>query len=230
MEKPRILIVDDEMDLCEIVQFNLQTNGYEAEVAYSAEAVLATDVKRFDLILLDVMLPRMQGFELAQLLSKNPETHHIPIIFLTALDTEDDMIKGFDIGADDYIAKPFSMRELLARVKAVLNRTHNSDTTDITGHNGLRLNEASKMAIIDDTPVRLTRIEFGLLHTLISNRNEVFTRQRLIKEVWPENVIVTERTVDVNITRLRKKLMHYGKHIVTRQGYGYCYETLQETE
>ena len=229
MEQRRILIVDDEQDLCEILQFNLVSAGYETDVAYSAEEALdkisnlnPQSSNLFDLFLLDVMMPGMSGFELAERLKSDEHTAHIPIIFLTAKDAEDDTLQGFGLGADDYMTKPFSVREVVARVKAVLGRVNQGPVPLI--HEGLTLDTVSKTVTVDGEPVSLTRTEFDLLRLLLSHRGEVFSRQQLLNQVWPSDVVVTDRTVDVNITRLRKKIGRYAQCIVARQGFGYCFE------
>ena len=229
MEKKRILIVDDEQDLCEILQYNLKAAGYEADVAYSAEEAhekivncKLSNSKCFDLLLLDVMMPGQSGFELAQRLKADEQTSRIPIIFITAKDTEDDTLQGFGLGADDYVTKPFSVREVVARVNAVLRR--NQPQTKLLQYEGLVVDQSSKTVTIDDAAVELTRTEFDLLALLLSHRGQVFSRQELLDKVWPDDVIVTERTVDVNITRLRKKLGSYASCILTRQGFGYFFE------
>jgi len=242
-EKKRILIVDDEQDLCEILQFNLESAGYQADVAYSAEEALrkivnwtrallaymseaslkkSSNSKCFDLLLLDVMMPGLSGFELAQRLKADEQTAHIPIIFGTAKDTEDDTLLGFGLGADDYVTKPFSVREVVARVNAVLKR--NQPQTKLLQYEGLVVDQSSKTVTIDNDAVELTRTEFDLLALLLSHRRQVFSRQELLDSVWPDDVIVTERTVDVNITRLRKKLGLYASCILTRQGFGYFFD------
>lgn len=217
----RILIVDDERDLCAILDFNLRSAGYETAVAHSAEEALQRiDNEHFHLLFLDVMMEGMSGFEMARHLH-----HSIPIIFLTAKDTEEDMLEGFQLGADDYIAKPFSIKEVLARVKAVLGRTSSTETPSETlCYEGLCIYLHRKVVTVDGEEISVTRTEFELLVLLLQEKGHVFSRQQLIERVWPKDVIVTDRTVDVNITRLRKKISHYANHIVTRQGYGYCFE------
>lgn len=217
----RILIVDDERDLCAILDFNLRSEGYDTVVAHSAEEALQRiDNEHFHLLLLDVMMEGMSGFEMARHLH-----HSIPIIFLTAKDTEEDMLEGFQLGADDYIAKPFSIKEVLARVKAVLGRTSSTETPSETlCYEGLCIYLHRKVVTVDGEEISVTRTEFELLVLLLQEKGHVFSRQQLIERVWPKDVIVTDRTVDVNITRLRKKISHYANHIVTRQGYGYCFE------
>ena len=215
----QILIVDDERDLCEILSFNLNAAGYDTTIAYSAEEALQRmSEKTFHLLLLDVMMDGMSGFDLAKHLKGR-----VPIIFLTAKDTEEDMLKGFHLGADDYIAKPFSVREVLARVKAVLGRTASEDS-EIIVYEGLTIDLDNKSVYADGKEVPLTKTEFELLALLLSERGHVFTRSEMIERVWPENVIVTDRTVDVNITRLRKKIGRYSSIIITKQRYGYCFQ------
>ena len=223
----RILVVDDEEDLCEILQFNLETEGYTVETAYSAEEALTRDIASFNLLLLDVMMGGMSGFALSKKLKANPATANIPIIFLTARDTENDMVTGFNLGADDYISKPFSIREVLVRVRAVLRRTMESQhpTQHATIHyQGLELNLDKKTVSIDGKDVPFTKTEFELLRLLLDERGRVFSRQELIDRIWPKDVLVLDRTVDVNITRLRKKIGRFAKCIVTRLGFGYYFD------
>lgn len=228
MNPYRILVVDDEEDLCEILQFNLETEGYEVEVANSAEEALKLDMASFHLILLDVMMGEMSGFKMARLLRDNPHTAKIPIIFLTARDAENDKLTGFNIGADDYIAKPFSIREVIARVKAVIRRYAAPDEEKqedrLLVYDGLVMNLGNKKVIVDGEEVQFTKKEFEMLRLFLEYRNRVFTRDEILSRVWSDDVIVLDRTIDVNITRLRKKIGPYGKNIVTRLGYGYCFE------
>ena len=226
MEKKQILIVDDEQDLCEILQFNLNVAGYGTDVAFSAEEAIGKGIEQYDLLLLDVMMPGLSGFELAQRLKTDEKTTHIPIIFITAKDAEDDTLQGFGLGADDYVTKPFSVREVVARVNAVLRRRPTPSPSPREGRmtcDGLVVDTISKTVTIDDARVELTRMEFDLLALLLTHRGQVFSRQELLDRVWPDDVIVTERTVDVNITRLRKKLGNYASCILTRQGFGYYF-------
>ena len=228
MEKNfRILVVDDEEDLCEILKFNLETEGYVVETAYSAEEALERDIASFQLLLLDVMMGGMSGFALSKKLKENPATANIPIIFLTARDTENDMVTGFNLGADDYISKPFSIREVLVRIRAVLRRT--AEQPQAAQHatiryQGLELNLDKKTVSIDGKEIPFTKTEFELLHLLLDERGRVFSRQELIDRIWPKDVLVLDRTVDVNITRLRKKIGRFSKCIVTRLGFGYYFD------
>lgn len=232
MEQKRILVVDDERDLCDILLFNLHAAGYQAEAAYSAEEALRKMEEwkngrmKADLLLLDVMMQGMSGFELAKLLKEDAQTRHIPIIFLTAKDTEDDTLQGFSLGADDYVTKPFSIREVMARVKAVLGRTAGPKSAGLT-FEALTMNTDSKTVTIDAVPIALTRTEYDLLRLFLEHRGQTFTRQQLLDKVWPQDVIVTERTVDVNITRLRKKLQRYAACLVSRTGFGYSFEEVR---
>jgi len=224
----KILVVDDEQDLCEILKFNLETEGYEVTTANSAEEALDMDVASFDLLLLDVMMGGMSGFQMAKQLKENPMTAQIPIIFLTARDTENDTVTGFNLGADDYISKPFSIREVMVRVRAVLRRTAEQVGTaaepTIISYQGLVLNLDKKTVSIDGENVPFTKTEFELLHLLLEEKGRVFSRQELIDRVWPKDVMVLDRTVDVNITRMRKKIGKFAKCIVTRLGFGYYFD------
>ncbi len=225
MAKERILVVDDEESLCEILQFNLEVEGYDVDVAYSAEAALKLPLKGYSLILLDVMMGEMSGFKFAQLLKKEPDTAAIPIIFCTAKDTEDDTVTGLNIGADDYIAKPFAVREVVARVRSVLRRSSKqSSVSDAISYEGLILDVKRKRCTLDSEEVSLTKKEFEILALLLSSRDVVLSREEILRRVWSDEVIVLDRTIDVNITRLRKKIGRYGDNIVTRLGYGYVFE------
>lgn len=223
----RILVVDDEQDLCEILKFNLETEGYQVETANSAEEALQHNLPSFDLLLLDVMMGGMSGFALAKKLKAEEATADIPIIFLTAKDTENDTVTGFNLGADDYISKPFSLREVRVRVRAVLRRTseqHGEPQHSVISYQGLVMDLDKKTVSIDGNEVAFTKTEFELLHLLLSERGRVFSREQLIERVWPKDVLVLDRTVDVNITRLRKKVGRFAKCIVTRLGFGYYFD------
>lgn len=222
-----ILVVDDETDLTEILKFNLETEGYNVTTAASAEEALTLNIASYNLLLLDVMMGGMSGFALARKLKENPETAHVPIIFLTARDTENDTVTGFNLGADDYISKPFSIREVMVRVRAVLRRTSTDSAAaelHVLSYQGIELNLDKKTVNIDGEDVPFTKTEFELLHLLIGERGRVFSRQELIDRVWPRDVMVLDRTVDVNITRLRKKIGRFSKCIVTRLGFGYYFD------
>jgi Response regulators consisting of a CheY-like receiver domain and a winged-helix DNA-binding domain len=221
----KILIVDDEEDLCEILQYNLSNEGYYTEIAHSAEEALKRTLGNFDLILLDVMMGPMSGFKFADKLRKELEIE-IPVIFLTAKDTENDILTGFSLGADDYISKPFSVNELTARVKAVLKRSYieKVESKTILQFNGIDLDTVRKRLIINDERVELTKKEYEILRTLLENQGKIFSREDLLTRIWGQDVIVTERTVDVNITRLRTKLGQFGSSLKNKTGYGYFFE------
>ncbi|CCY65740.1 response regulator transcription factor [Marseilla massiliensis] len=223
----RILVVDDEQDLCEILKFNLETDGYVVETANSAEEALKMNIESFDLLLLDVMMGGMSGFAMAKKLKSEPATKDIPVIFLTARDTENDTVTGFNLGADDYISKPFSIREVLVRIRAVLRRTaekEGAQQSNVLRYQGLELNLDKKTVSIDGEDVPFTKTEFEILHLLLDEKGRVFSRQELIDRIWPKDVLVLDRTVDVNITRLRKKIGKFSKCIVTRLGFGYYFD------
>ena len=225
--KNRILVVDDEQDLLEILKFNLEKEGYEVSTACSAEEALTLNVGEFDLLLLDVMMGGMSGFAIAKKLKSDPATEHIPIVFLTARDTENDTVTGFNLGADDYISKPFSIREVLVRVRAVLRRTASpaeQQAPQVIYYQGIEMNLGKKTVSIDGEEIPFTKTEFELLHLLLEERGRVFSRQELIDRIWPKDVLVLDRTVDVNITRLRKKIGRFSKCIVTRLGFGYYFD------
>ena len=228
MNDYRILVVDDEEDLCEILKFNLENEGYEVDTANSAEEALKMNISSYHLLLLDVMMGEISGFKMANLLKKDKKTAQVPIIFITAKDTENDTVTGFNLGADDYISKPFSLREVIARVKAVLRRTATSDTEKAPEqlcYQSLVIDITKKKVSIDGEEVPLTKKEFEILFLLLQNKGRVFSREDILSRIWSDEVYVLDRTIDVHITRLRKKIGTYGKRIVTRLGYGYCFET-----
>lgn len=225
------MVVDDEESLCEILKFNLEKEGYEVITANSAEEVLTLNLKDLDLMILDIMMGELSGFGLARILRKRPETKSLPIIFCSALDGENDKITGLDIGADDYISKPFSVAEVMARVRSVLRRsTHRQEEhskieeDSIIRFENLEVNTLSKRCFINGEEISLTRKEFDILMLLLQNRNTILSREQIMKRVWSNEVVVLDRTIDVNITRMRKKLGVYGNNIITRTGYGYGFE------
>jgi DNA-binding response OmpR family regulator len=223
----KILVVDDEEDLCEILKFNLETGGYLVDTANSAEEALEKDISSYHLLLLDVMMDGMSGFAMAKQLKSNPVTLNVPIIFLTARDTENDTVTGFNLGADDYISKPFSIREVLVRVRAVLHRTAGNtlvSSSNLLIYQGLEMNLDKKTVTVDGKDIPFTKTEFEILHLLLNEKGHVFSREDLINRIWPKDVLVLGRTVDVNITRLRKKIGRFSKCIVTRLGYGYFFD------
>lgn len=227
MNNYRILVVDDEEDLCEILKFNLENEGYEVDTANSAEEALKLNICSYNLLLLDVMMGEISGFKMANMLKKDKKTAVIPIIFITAKDTENDTVTGFNVGADDYISKPFSLREVMARVKAVIRRTslkESGEKSEQISYQTLVIDATKKLASIDGHEVSLTKKEFEILYLLLQNKGRVFSREDILSKIWSDEVYVLDRTIDVNITRLRKKIGEYGKCIVTRLGYGYCFD------
>ena len=221
MNETRILVVDDEEDLCEILKFNLENEGYEVDTANSAEEALKLDICSYQLILLDVMMGEISGFKMANMLKKDKKTAKVPIIFITAKDTENDTVTGFNLGADDYISKPFSLREVIARVKAAAETER---VPERLTYQTLVIDITKKKVSIDEEEVPLTKKEFEILLLLVQNKGRVFSREDILARIWSDEVYVLDRTIDVNITRLRKKIGIYGKCIVTRLGYGYCFE------
>lgn len=223
----RILIVDDEETLCEVLKLNLENEGYDVDVAFTAEQALTYDLKKYSLILLDIMMGEISGIKMAKILKENVSTAEIPIIFCTARDTEDDMIMGLNIGADDYIMKPYTIRNVIARVKSVLRRTSThkniiiTDKPDILKVEGLQLDLGFKRCTIEGKEIKLAKKEFELLAYLISNRGKICSREQILNSVWSDEVVVLDRTIDVNITRLRSKIGEYGSYIITRSGFGY---------
>ena len=234
MNKFHILVVDDEESLCEILKFNLEREGYEVTTALSAEEALTLNLQIFDLMIIDVMMGELSGFGFARILRKKNETAETPIIFCTARDSVEDKIMGLDIGADDYIPKPFSIAEVTARVRSVLRRTKRNVVAETTptksqdrgiiAFEGLEVNTMRKTCTVDGEEVSLTRKEFDILVLLLESRGTILSREQIMKRVWSTEVVVLDRTIDVNITRMRKKLGQYGNYIITRTGYGYGFE------
>lgn len=228
MTSERILIVDDEETLCEVLKINLENEGYDVDIAFSAEQALTLDLQQYSLILLDIMMGEISGIKMAKMMKSDVATADIPIIFCTARDSEDDMIMGLNIGADDYIMKPYTIRNVIARVKSVLRRTtshkNNNNTTEqprTLQVEGLRLDLEFKRCIVDGVEVKLVKKEFELLVYLVSNRGKILSREQILNHVWSDEVVVLNRTIDVNITRVRSKIGKYGSYIVTRSGFGY---------
>lgn len=220
----KILIVDDDIDICEILSFNLAHEGYVVEAVYSAEEALTKNIAVFDLLLLDVMMGGMSGYKLAQHLRETNIT--VPIIFLTAKNTENDMLTGFSVGADDYISKPFSIKEVVARVKAVLRRFVRAENVAekkevVSNYGRLEVNTELKEVRIDGSVLELTKKEYEILMLLATNQDKMFSREDIIDKLWKDTPYITERTVDVHITRLRKKMGDCATMIVNRAGYGY---------
>ena len=215
--------MDDEKDLCEILEFNLTSEGFLVDVVHSAEDALKKTLGDYDLILLDVMMENISGYKMASIM-RNDLKLSVPVIFLTARNTENDILTGFNVGADDYIPKPFSIKEMLARVRAILKRGKMSPAENkVLNSEGLVVNTSTKMVYADENMVSLTRKEFEILVMLMRHKGHYFSREEILRRIWSDDVIVTERNVDVNIARLRKKIGVYGKYIQGKTGYGYCF-------
>ena len=225
----RILVVDDEQDLCEILSFNLESEGYEVDTANSAEEALKMTPTKYDLLLLDVMMDEMSGYQMAKKI-RTEMNSNVPIIFLTAKNTENDMLTGFNIGADDYITKPFSLKTVLARIKAVLKR-YNTNNQEVTTEEKTQISLEeliidlnTKTVFVSGQEVQLTKKEFLILELLATSPKRYFSREQILNKVWDDDICVTERSVDVHIARLRKKLGTAGNYIVNRSGFGYCFD------
>lgn len=233
----KILVIDDEESVCEILKFNLEKDGFEVDCAYSAEEALDMDLDDYSLFIVDIMMGGLSGFDFAKRVHNVTATEEKPILFCSALSDEDYVVKGLNIGADDYVTKPFVIGEVLARVRAILRRTGHKQqrsTSDIEAQQsiyesdvtfkGLRIDRNDKECYLNNELVTLTRTEFDILLFFLTHRNRIYSREEIIKNVWGDDVVVTERTIDTNITRMRKKLGDYDKYIVTRQGFGYGFK------
>lgn len=235
--RTKILVIDDEEALCEILKYNLEKEGYEVDCAYSAEEALDMDLEDYSLFMVDIMMDKLSGFDFAKRIHNITALEDKPILFCSALSDEDHVVKGLNIGADDYVTKPFVIGEVLARVRAILRRSNalaKKSADDIIEQQrdyesdvvfkGLRIDRNYKEVYIDNEPVTLTRTEFDVLLFFLTHRNRIYSRDKIIKNVWGDAVVVTGRTIDTNITRLRRKLGSYDKYIVTRQGFGYGFK------
>lgn len=224
MESPvKILVVDDEMSICDLMKINLELAGYSVDIANSAESALKMPLAEYSLMVFDIMMGEISGLDLVSKVRSNPDTADVPIIVCTALGDEAPLVDGFTRGADDYIRKPFSMREFVLRVKSLLKRAK-ANAPQIVGCGKLVLDHASKTCKIGDEEIPLTKKEFDLLYLFLSNKNKIFSREEIMEKIWEKNIYVVDRTIDVNINRLRKKLGVYESKIVTRQGYGYGFK------
>lgn len=233
----KILVIDDEVDLCDILKYNLEKEGYKVDCSYSAVEALERDLTQYSLFIVDIMMEKLSGYDFVQRLRSNMATETLPVIMCSALGGEDDKVTGLNIGADDYISKPFKIAEVTARVRAVLRRaatalnaaaapaeTEDLDLTPDIVYDTLRIDQNEKVCYIDNVEVPLTRTEFDLLTFFLSHRNRIYAREQIIREVWGSDVLVSNRAIDTNLTRLRKKLGDYGNNIVTRPGFGYGFK------
>ncbi len=232
--RSHILVIDDEEPITEILKYNLEKDGYEVDCAFSAEEALTMDLSRYSLFIVDIMMEKLSGFDFAKAVRKNFNVDNVPIIFCSALNGEEDTVTGLNIGGDDYITKPFVIPEVLARVRAVLRRSNIVRSaeesarkvgylSDVTFQD-LRIDLNHKICTLAGRQINLTKTEFEILLFFLTNRNRIFSREEIIKKVWPNDVIVTPRTIDTNITRLRKKIAPYGNNIITRLGFGYGFK------
>ena len=228
----RILVIDDEEAMCDILQYNLRREGYDVDTALSAEEALDMDLEKYNLFIVDIMMGELSGFDFAKRVRNVTSTENTPMIFCSALNEEDEKVMGLNIGADDYVTKPFSISEVLARVRAVLRRSNFAQSApapdpdfepDLT-FKTLRIDRNEKECFLDGEPLSLTRTEFEILQFFLTHRNRIYSRQEIIASVWGDDVVVSNRTIDTNITRLRKKIGPYADNIVTRQGFGYGFK------
>ncbi len=223
--KSKILVVDDEDTICEVLKLNLEIAGYDVDTANSAETAMRMPLAEYDLFIIDVMMGEMNGFDFATKIRATEELKNIPIIICTAKDSEEDLLDGFSRGIDDYIKKPFSIRELIVRIKSVLRRVKGGETAEVSlSCNTLVLDADKKLCTIDGEEVALTKKEFEILRLFLQNKGRIFSREEILSKVWEEDVLVIDRTIDVNINRLRKKLKQYGNNIITKLGYGYGFK------
>ncbi len=231
-----ILVIDDEESICDILKYNLEKEGYNVDCCYSAVEALETDLTRYSLFIVDIMMERLTGYDFIQRLRSNMSTEKLPVIMCSALTDEDDKVTGLNIGADDYISKPFTIPEVVARVRAVLRRSAPlfekkeqaaAATTDYhtdVVYKTIKIDQNEKVCYIDGFELPLTRTEYDILLFFLTHRNRIYSREEIIREVWGPNVLVSPRAIDTNLTRLRKKLGEYGNNIITRQGFGYGFK------
>lgn len=233
----KILVIDDEEALCEILKYNLEKEGYEVDMALSAEEALEKDLSEFDLFIVDVMMDRLSGFDFAKRIRSNPATENTPILFCSAMSDGDCVVMGLNIGGDDYVTKPFVIGEVMARVRALLRRARqrkgefDSDKNQVNTrpepdvvYKDLLINRNEKTAFFKSEEIQLTRREYDLLLFFLTHRNKIYSRQEIIEQVWGNDVVVSDRTIDTNITRLRSKIGNYSNNIITRQGFGYGFK------
>ena len=228
MKQPTILIVDDENDIIDLLSYNLKTNNYNVETAYDGSEALLKINNNIDLILLDVMMPKIDGIEVCKSIKKNPSTKNIPVILLTAKSTSQDEYEGLISGADDYIKKPISIKNLLLRIKNILKRTSKESSNNILNYGSLSLNLETIEVYNKNTKINLTKTEFDLLSLFIKSPNKVFTREEILNKIWGYGTIVTDRTIDVHINKLRKKIEQENRVIFSSHGRGYYLDNTNE--
>lgn len=225
----KLLLIDDEEPICEILRYNLEKEGYDVDCAYSAEEALQMDLQQYSLCIVDIMMEQISGYDFAKIVRNDPDTSNLPIIFCSALNGEDDTVTGLNIGGDDYITKPFVIPEVIARVRAVLRRSQAAKVSSPTpigdiSYKTLSINRNTKVCKLDGEPLALTKTELELLTFFLSHPDHIYSREEIISNIWPDDVIVTSRTIDTNIARLRKKIGEYSNNIVTRLGFGYGFK------
>ncbi|MCY1636185.1 response regulator transcription factor [Marinifilum sp. D737] len=225
MNDLKILVVDDEEDLCEILQYNLEQEGFQADTAFSSEQALQLDLSNYDFFLLDIMMGEISGLELAKIIRRNPDLVDKPILFITAKGSETDKLLGFKAGADDYVAKPFSVKEVIARIHVICKRVFSESKNESAfEYENLRLIPASKQVTINNIDVGLTKTEFEILHLLLNHAGRIYSRDEIMNKIWEDDSSVGDRTVDVNVRRIRKKIAEYHNLIKTKSGYGYYFD------
>lgn len=225
MNDLKILVVDDEEDLCEILQYNLEQEGFQVDTAFSSEQALQLDLSKYDFFLLDIMMGEISGLELAKIIRRNPDLVDKPILFITAKGSETDKLLGFKAGADDYVAKPFSVKEVIARIHVICKRVFSeSEKESAFEYEDLRLIPASKQVTINNIDVGLTKTEFEILQLLLSHAGRIYSRDEIMNKIWEDDTSVGDRTVDVNVRRIRKKIGEYHNLIKTKSGYGYYFD------
>ncbi|PKQ60494.1 DNA-binding response regulator [Labilibaculum filiforme] len=225
MKDLKILVVDDEEDLCEILQFNLKQEGFEVDIAYSAEQALKLDLKTYDFFLLDIMMGEISGLDLAKIIRRNPDLETKPILFITAKTSEEDKLIGFSAGADDYITKPFSVKEIIARINVICKRIFSDLKTNLDFEfDEFKMISDSKKVCIHGKDIGLTKTEYEILRLLISHSGRIYSREEIMSIIWADESFIGDRTVDVNVRRIRKKIGKYQKFIKTKSGYGYYFE------
>ncbi|MPQ46799.1 response regulator [Marinifilum sp. N1E240] len=225
----KILVVDDEEDLCEILQFNLEQEGFTVDTAFSSEQALKLELSQYDFFLLDIMMGEISGLELAKIIRRNPDLADKPILFITAKGSEDDKLKGFNAGADDYVAKPFSVKEIIARIHVICKRVFTTTQKEISfEYEDMKLIPESKKVTINNIDVGLTKTEFEILQLLLNHKGRIYSRDEIMHKIWEGDTFVGDRTVDVNVRRIRKKIGEYHKLIKTKSGYGYYFESLKQ--
>ncbi|NOU58577.1 response regulator transcription factor [Marinifilum caeruleilacunae] len=229
MKDLKILVVDDEEDLCEILQYNLEQEGFQVDTAFSSEQALKLDLSKYDFFLLDIMMGEISGLELAKIIRRNPDLEDKPILFITAKGSETDKLQGFEAGADDYVAKPFSVKEVIARIHVICKRVFSESKSEASFEfEDLKLIPESKQVTINNIDVGLTKTEFEILQLLLNHAGRIYSRDEIMNKIWDGDTYVGDRTVDVNVRRIRKKIGEYHNLIKTKSGYGYYFEPIQK--